>query len=108
MTRVSCLRLQEYEEKLARLQADYNAEQQSRAKLQEDIAVLRSEYKSKLSEKAPASRGSSVQKNDAGKLSASSKDQCKFTAVTVVITGSCINGTFLFPFLFWFDNFQCF
>lgn len=60
--------LQEYEEKLARLQADYDAEQQSRAKLQEDIATLRSEYKSKMSEQAPTSRGSSVLKDD-GKLS---------------------------------------
>lgn len=59
LTRVYCLCLQEYEEKLARLQADYNAEQQSRAKLQEDIAVLLSEYKSKTSEKAVTSRGSS-------------------------------------------------
>lgn len=76
MFTASCL--QEYEEKLARLQADYNAEQQSRAKLQEDIAVLRSEYRSKMSEKVPTSRGSSVLK-DVGKLS--SKDQRKFPAV---------------------------
>lgn len=71
--------LQEYEQKLARLQAEYNAEQQSRAKLQEDIAVLLSEYKSRLSEKAQAGRRSSVLKNGR-KLSTSSKDQCKKTS----------------------------
>uniref|UniRef100_A0A3B5B4C5 Kinesin-like protein n=1 Tax=Stegastes partitus TaxID=144197 RepID=A0A3B5B4C5_9TELE len=40
---------EEYEEKLAKLQAEYNAEQESKAKLQEDIAALRSSYESKLS-----------------------------------------------------------
>ncbi|XP_045885365.1 kinesin-like protein KIF17 isoform X4 [Micropterus dolomieu] len=56
---------EEYEERLAKLQAEYNAEQESKAKLQEDIAALRSSYESKLSnlEKARASRGSSVSKN---------------------------------------------
>uniref|UniRef100_A0A3Q1EXP2 Kinesin-like protein n=1 Tax=Acanthochromis polyacanthus TaxID=80966 RepID=A0A3Q1EXP2_9TELE len=39
----------EYEEKLAKLQAEYNAEQESKAKLQEDIAALRCSYESKLS-----------------------------------------------------------
>ncbi|KAL4622505.1 kinesin-like protein KIF17 isoform X1 [Arapaima gigas] len=38
---------QDYEEKLARLQAEYNAEQESNAKLQEDIAKLRT-YEAKL------------------------------------------------------------
>ncbi|XP_029907363.1 kinesin-like protein KIF17 [Myripristis murdjan] len=57
---------EEYEEKLARLQAEYNAEQQSKARLQEDIAALRCSYESKLSnvESARASRGSSVPKNE--------------------------------------------
>uniref|UniRef100_A0A3Q2WRQ1 Kinesin-like protein n=1 Tax=Haplochromis burtoni TaxID=8153 RepID=A0A3Q2WRQ1_HAPBU len=56
---------EEYEERLAKLQAEYNAEQESKAKLQEDIAALRSSYESKLSslEKAQVSRGSSVPKN---------------------------------------------
>ncbi|KAM4587766.1 kinesin-like protein KIF17 isoform 2-T4 [Odontesthes bonariensis] len=56
---------EEYEEKLAKLQAEYNAEQESKAKLQEDITALRSSYESKLSnlEKVQASRGSSVPKN---------------------------------------------
>lgn len=56
---------QEYEERLAKLQAEYNAEQESKAKLQEDIAALRSSYELKLHhlEKAQASRGSSVTKN---------------------------------------------
>ncbi|XP_005729761.1 kinesin-like protein KIF17 isoform X2 [Pundamilia nyererei] len=56
---------EEYEERLAKLQAEYNAEQESKAKLQEDIAALRSSYESKLSslEKAKVSRGSSVPKN---------------------------------------------
>ncbi|KAG7318866.1 hypothetical protein KOW79_017340 [Hemibagrus wyckioides] len=51
---------QDYEEKLARLQADYNAEQESKAKLQEDIAALRMSYESKLSsvERAKCSRAS--------------------------------------------------
>ncbi|KAM9444185.1 LOW QUALITY PROTEIN: kinesin-like protein KIF17 [Clarias gariepinus] len=51
---------QDYEEKLARLQADYNAEQESKAKLQEDITALRMSYETKLSslERAQASRGS--------------------------------------------------
>ncbi|KAL2090488.1 hypothetical protein ACEWY4_012751 [Coilia grayii] len=39
---------QDYEVKLARLQADYNAEQESKAKLQEAIAILRSSYEAKL------------------------------------------------------------
>ncbi|MBN3325855.1 KIF17 protein, partial [Atractosteus spatula] len=39
----------EYEEKLARLQAEYDAEQESKAKLQEDIAALRTSYEAKLS-----------------------------------------------------------
>ncbi|XP_026162837.1 kinesin-like protein KIF17 isoform X2 [Mastacembelus armatus] len=56
---------EEYEEKLANLQAEYNAEQESKAKLQEDIAALRSSYEFKLAnlEKAHASRGSSVSTN---------------------------------------------
>nr|XP_020448622.1 kinesin-like protein KIF17 isoform X2 [Monopterus albus] len=51
----------EYEERLAKLQAEYHAEQESKAKLQEDIAALCSSYESKLSnlEKAGASRRSS-------------------------------------------------
>ncbi|XP_072308299.1 kinesin-like protein KIF17 [Eucyclogobius newberryi] len=51
---------EDYEGRLAKLQADYNAEQESKAKLQEDIAVLRLSYESKLShlEKAPTTRGS--------------------------------------------------
>ncbi|XP_030634155.1 kinesin-like protein KIF17 [Chanos chanos] len=48
---------QEYEEKLAKLQADYNAEQQSKAKLQEDITALRTSYEIKLSS-LEKSRGS--------------------------------------------------
>ncbi|KAM3877748.1 kinesin-like protein KIF17 [Diretmus argenteus] len=57
---------EEYEERLARLQAEYNAEQESKAKLQEDIAALRCSYESKLShlEMAKASRGSPVTRNE--------------------------------------------
>ncbi|KAL0978501.1 hypothetical protein UPYG_G00171320 [Umbra pygmaea] len=40
---------EEYEGKLARLQAEYNAEQESKARLQEDMAVLRFSYEAKLS-----------------------------------------------------------
>ncbi|XP_062842344.1 kinesin-like protein KIF17 isoform X2 [Trichomycterus rosablanca] len=55
---------QEYEEKLARLQAEYNAEQESKAKLQEDIAALRMSYETKVSslERARASRASNSNK----------------------------------------------
>ncbi|XP_078103638.1 kinesin-like protein KIF17 isoform X2 [Sander vitreus] len=67
---------EEYEERLAKLQAEYNAEQESKAKLQEDITALRSSYESKLSnlEKARASRGSSVPKNDNRKSSGANKE----------------------------------
>uniref|UniRef100_A0A3B4DWD5 Kinesin-like protein n=1 Tax=Pygocentrus nattereri TaxID=42514 RepID=A0A3B4DWD5_PYGNA len=56
---------QEYEEKLARLQADYNAEQESKAKLQEDITVLRTSYEIKLSslESSKASRAHTTADN---------------------------------------------
>ncbi|XP_053508893.1 kinesin-like protein KIF17 isoform X5 [Ictalurus furcatus] len=51
---------EDYEEKLAKLQADYNAEQESKAKLQDDIATLRMSYETKLSslERAKATRTS--------------------------------------------------
>ncbi|XP_051270589.1 kinesin-like protein KIF17 isoform X2 [Dicentrarchus labrax] len=67
---------EEYEERLAKLQAEYNAEQESKAKLQEDIAALCSSYESKLSnlEKARTSRGSSVLKNGYGKSSVHNKE----------------------------------
>lgn len=69
---------QEYEERLARLQAEYNAEQESKAKLQEHITALRSSYESKLCdlEKAQSSRGSSVTKNDNRKSSTHNKEPC--------------------------------
>ncbi|XP_038147165.1 kinesin-like protein KIF17 [Cyprinodon tularosa] len=56
---------EEYEEKLAKLQAEYNAEQESKAKLQADIAALQRSYESKLSnlERAQTSRGSYDNKN---------------------------------------------
>ncbi|XP_041811971.1 kinesin-like protein KIF17 [Chelmon rostratus] len=68
---------EEYEQRLAKLQAEYNAEQESKAKLQEDIAALRSSYESKLSdvEKAQSSRGSSVLRNGDGKSSAHNKER---------------------------------
>uniref|UniRef100_A0A096M166 Kinesin-like protein n=1 Tax=Poecilia formosa TaxID=48698 RepID=A0A096M166_POEFO len=52
---------EEYEEKLAKLRAEYNAEQESKAKLQANIIALQLSYESKLSnlEKAKASRGRS-------------------------------------------------
>lgn len=40
---------QEYEERLARLKADYEAEQESRVRLQEDITAMRNSYDVKLS-----------------------------------------------------------
>lgn len=42
-------RSQEYEERLARLRADYEAEQESRARLEEDITAMRNSYDVKLS-----------------------------------------------------------
>ncbi|XP_042365146.1 kinesin-like protein KIF17 [Plectropomus leopardus] len=68
---------EEYEERLAKLQAEYNAEQESKAKLQEDITALRSSYETKLYnlEKARASRGSSVPKNESRKSSGPNKQQ---------------------------------
>ncbi|XP_028262127.1 kinesin-like protein KIF17 [Parambassis ranga] len=67
---------EEYEERLAKLQAEYNAEQESKAKLQEDIAALRSSYELKLQnlEKAQASRGSSVTKNGSRNTSTHNKE----------------------------------
>ncbi|ROI16315.1 Kinesin-like protein KIF17 [Anabarilius grahami] len=49
---------EEYEKKLARLQAEYDAEQESKVKLQEDIAALRTSYETRLSslERSRASR----------------------------------------------------
>ncbi|XP_068451950.1 kinesin-like protein KIF17 isoform X2 [Clinocottus analis] len=51
---------EEYEVRLAKLQAEYNAEQESKAQLQEDIAALRSSCDATLCdlEKGRASRGS--------------------------------------------------
>ncbi|XP_012656919.1 kinesin-like protein KIF17 [Otolemur garnettii] len=40
---------EEYEERLARLKADYQAEQESRARLEEDITAMRNSYDVKLS-----------------------------------------------------------
>ncbi|KAI5139242.1 Kinesin-Like Protein Kif17 [Manis pentadactyla] len=40
---------EEYEERLARLRADYEAEQESRARLEEDVAAMRNSYDVKLS-----------------------------------------------------------
>ncbi|KAG8506658.1 Kinesin-like protein KIF17, partial [Galemys pyrenaicus] len=40
---------EEYEERLARLKADYEAEQESRARLEEDITAMRNSYDVKLS-----------------------------------------------------------
>ncbi|XP_027858514.1 kinesin-like protein KIF17 isoform X2 [Xiphophorus couchianus] len=64
---------EEYEEKLAKLQAEYNAEKESKAKLQANIIALQRSYESKLSnlENAKTSRGSS----DPMKVSSSCKAQ---------------------------------
>lgn len=60
---------QEYEERLAKLQAEYNAQQESKEKLQQDIAALRCSHEANLSylEKSRASRGSALPKNGIGK-----------------------------------------
>lgn len=53
--------LQEFQRKIAKLQAEFSAEQESKAKLQEDLASLRLSYESELwSLKAQARRGSST------------------------------------------------
>ncbi|XP_061146961.1 kinesin-like protein KIF17 [Syngnathus typhle] len=56
----------DYEERLARLQADFSAERESKAKLQDDIVALHTSYQSKLSvlEKIKSTRGSSSPKNE--------------------------------------------
>ncbi|XP_078480416.1 kinesin-like protein KIF17 [Lampetra planeri] len=66
----------EYEERFAKLQAEYDAEQQSKAKLQEDIAVLRSSYESKLSnlEKVHASRLQQLEQQVVGGEQARNKE----------------------------------
>lgn len=46
---VPCSPLQEYEARLAQLRADYEAEQESRAQLEEDITAMRNSYDVKLS-----------------------------------------------------------
>ncbi|XP_077581597.1 kinesin-like protein KIF17 [Stigmatopora nigra] len=55
----------DYEERLTRLQADYNAERESKAKLEEDVAALRLSYHAKLSslEEVKSGRGSSKSNN---------------------------------------------
>nr|XP_015813848.2 kinesin-like protein KIF17 [Nothobranchius furzeri] len=67
---------EEYEEKLAKLQAEYNAEQESKVKLQKVISALQSSYESALLdlEKNQASRGSSVPQNAPLSLSCMDKD----------------------------------
>lgn len=44
-----CCAFQEYDERLAQLKASYEAEQVSRARLEEDISSLRTHYDLKLS-----------------------------------------------------------
>ncbi|XP_064161277.1 kinesin-like protein KIF17 isoform X1 [Anguilla rostrata] len=56
---------QEYEEKLAKLQAEYNAEQESKAKLQEDMLTLRTSFQSKLSS-LEKTRGSQAPRHRTG------------------------------------------
>ncbi|KAF7658490.1 hypothetical protein LDENG_00012250 [Lucifuga dentata] len=81
----------EYEQRLAKLQAEYNAAHESKAKLQEDITTLRCSYESRLShlEKARASRGSSVSRNESSscmtqvveeELSLNADSMCQSTA----------------------------
>ncbi|KAL6112483.1 kif17 [Pungitius sinensis] len=68
----------EYEVRLTKLQAEYIAEQESRAKLQEDMAALRSSFESKLPrlEEAGASRGGSVPRDGNGSSSPQSSCSC--------------------------------
>ncbi|XP_061742175.1 kinesin-like protein KIF17 isoform X2 [Nerophis ophidion] len=56
----------DYEDRLARLQADFSAEQKSKAMLQEDIAALCYSYQTKLShlEKVKSSGGRSAPENE--------------------------------------------
>ncbi|XP_029287751.1 LOW QUALITY PROTEIN: kinesin-like protein KIF17 [Cottoperca gobio] len=86
---------EEYEERLAKLQAEYNAEQESKAKLQEDIAALRSSYESKLSnlETARASRGSSVLKNDNRKPSPQEPSSVSTSCMTEVAEEDLCHNT---------------
>ncbi|XP_059184361.1 kinesin-like protein KIF17 [Centropristis striata] len=77
---------EEYEERLAKLQAEYNAEQETKAKLQEDIAALRCSYESKLSnvESVRTSRGSSVPKNENRKSPGANKEPLSSPCMTEV------------------------
>ncbi|XP_077948946.1 kinesin-like protein KIF17 isoform X2 [Gasterosteus aculeatus] len=81
----------EYEVRLAKLQADYNAEQECKAKLQEDIAALRSSCQSQLPrlEKAPASRGGPVPKNGNRTASPQSSSSC---VTEDVVAELCTHG----------------
>lgn len=49
LLQAACCAFQEYEQRLARLKASYEAEQASRARLKEDISSLRNHYDLKLS-----------------------------------------------------------
>ncbi|XP_024126731.1 kinesin-like protein KIF17 isoform X2 [Oryzias melastigma] len=72
---------EEFQRKIAKLQAEFSAEQESKAKLQEDLASLRLSYESELwSLKAQARRGSSTSsKLDAEKVTkaTAASDQVK-------------------------------
>ncbi|XP_074495847.1 kinesin-like protein KIF17 [Sebastes fasciatus] len=86
---------EEYEERLAKLRAEYNAEQESKAKLQEDITALCSSYEFKLSnlEKAQASRGSSVPKNDSRKPSPQEPSSVSASCMTEVAEEELCHNT---------------
>lgn len=73
----AALAFQDYEERLAKLQADFSAERESKAKLQQDIAALRASYDSKLSglETNKTSRGRSSPKNGESECLSTATDE---------------------------------
>nr|XP_023683289.1 kinesin-like protein KIF17 [Paramormyrops kingsleyae] len=80
---------QDYEEKLARLQAEYHAEQESNAKLQEDIVTLRTSYEARLSglEKLGMMKAVNIDKGKAGSsVSTEEEERQPGTAVPQAVT----------------------
>ncbi|XP_048879414.1 kinesin-like protein KIF17 isoform X2 [Brienomyrus brachyistius] len=80
---------QDYEEKLARLQAEYHAEQESNAKLQEDIVTLRTSYEARLSglEKLGVMKAININKGNAGSSVSAEEEECQpETAASQAVT----------------------
>ena len=79
--------LQEYEDKVSRLQAEYSAEQESKAKLQEDITALRCSYETKLAhlEASRATRGRSSSTTGAVTPAIRENTVCRYTYACIQV-----------------------